>query len=277
MIRDEPPDPEPRDMRSRFFHVFSLQITTGDIGKRKERLLPTPVAHYLDRGYLAVRGMSSLFAARIIVGLLEHQAKLDVVGHVAEIGAFEGRLLIAMAHATVGPERALAIDHFAWPDAGVRGRFEANCAAHGVPAGRVIVYEGDSRRLTPEELTAAVGGAVRFFHVDGEHTAEHLSSDLSLATAVTARDGIVALDDMLHPGYPTLALTVHAFLDGNPEWRVLAIIDREDIVGAAKYLLCRRPMIDRYAAWLRATFASYIWPMGADFVTYQALVLTPEP
>ena len=55
---------------------------------------------------------------------------------------------------------------------------------------------------------------------------------------------------MLHPGYPILALTVHAFLDANPDWRVLAIIDREDIVGAAKYLLCRRPAIDRYATWL---------------------------
>jgi hypothetical protein len=57
----------------------------------------------------------------------------------------------------------------------------------------------------------------------------------------------------------------------------MAIIDREDIVGAAKYLICRRPMIDRYSAWLRASFPSYVWPMPAEFGEYQALVLTPEP
>jgi len=241
--------------------------------------LPTPTAaRYLDEGYLVVRGMSSLFAARIIARLLGHQTAAGVAGHVAEIGAFEGRLLIAMAHCLAEGERALAIDHFIWPDAGVRGRFEANLAAHGVPADRVVVHEGDSRRLAPDRLTDLLGGGgVRFFHVDGQHTPEHLTNDLGLAAAVTAPDGIVALDDMLHPGYPTLALTVHAFLDANLAWRVLAIIDREDIVGASKYLLCRRPMVGSYTAWLRAAFPAYVWPMVADFVTYEALVLTPEP
>ena len=240
--------------------------------------MPTSVTSYLDHGYLAVRGMSSLFAARIIVGLLAHQTASGVVGQVAEIGVFEGRLLIAMALSLADDEQALAIDHFAWPDPGVRGRFEANCGAYGVPTGRLVVHQGDSRLMTPQQLIAAVGGGtIRFFHVDGEHTAEHLTCDLRLAAAVAAPDGIVALDDMLHPGYPILALTVHAFLDANPDWRVLAIIDREDIVGAAKYLLCRRPAIDRYAAWLRAAFKSYVWPLAADFGTYQALVLTPEP
>jgi len=58
---------------------------------------------------------------------------------------------------------------------------------------------------------------------------------------------------------------------------VLAILDREDIVCAAKYLICRKPMAGHYAAWLRAKFGAYIWPMSADFGTYKALVLTPEP
>jgi hypothetical protein len=177
--------------------------------------VPTPAARYLEDGYLAVRGMSSPFAARIIVALLARQTASGVRGHVAEIGVFEGRLLIAMALTLADGERALAIDHFAWPDPGVRGRFEANLAAHGVPAGRVVVRQGDSRLLTPRRLIAALGGPVRFFHVDGEHTAEHLAGDLRLAAAAAAPEGVVALDDMLHPGYPTLALTVHAFLDAN--------------------------------------------------------------
>lgn len=239
--------------------------------------LPSPATRYLDEGYLRVRGMSSLFAARIIVRLLEHQMAIGIGGHVAEIGAFEGRMLVAMAHCLAAGERALAVDHFAWPDRGVRGRLEANLANHGVADGRVVVIEADSRRICPDALRAAVGGPCRFVHVDGEHTAEHLLNDLGLATAVATTDGVVALDDMLHPGYPTLALTVHAFLDARPDWRVMAILDREDIVGAAKYLLCRTPMIDRYTAWLSAAFPTFVWPMTADFGTYRALVLTPEP
>jgi predicted O-methyltransferase YrrM len=239
---------------------------------------PAPAARYLEQGYAAVRGMSSLFAARVVVGLLARQTAAGVAGHVAEIGVFEGRLLIAMALCLADGERALAIDHFAWPDPGVRARFEANCAAHGVPEGRVVALRGDSRAMTPEGLVAAAGGgAVRFVHVDGEHTPAHLASDLRLATAVVAPDGVVALDDMLHPGYPTLALAVHAFLDAHPEWRVAAVVDREDIVGAAKYLLCRRPAVEGYAAWLRAAFGPFVWPMGADFGAYRALVLTPDP
>ena len=132
--------------------------------------------------------------------------------------------------------------------------------------------------MTPQQLVAAAGGgAVRFLHIDGEHTAGHLASDLRLAAAVTAPDGVLALDDMLHPIYPTLALTVHAFLGAEPDWRVLAIIDREDIVGAAKYLLCRKRTAPGYEAWLRSAFAAHVLPMDADFESYRALVITPEP
>jgi len=72
--------------------------------------VPTSNARYLDEGYLAVRGMSSLFAGRIIVRLLAQQTASGSVGHVAEIGVFEGRLLIAMALSLADGERALAVD-----------------------------------------------------------------------------------------------------------------------------------------------------------------------
>ena len=56
-------------------------------------------------------------------------------------------------------EKALAIDPFTWPDPGVRGRFEANCGAYGVPAGRLAVLQGDSRLMTPQQLIAASAAA----------------------------------------------------------------------------------------------------------------------
>ena len=121
------------------------------------------------------------FIGMLIIGI--------IAGYIAEIGVFEGRLLIAMALSLADGERALAIDPFTWPDLGLRGRFEANCVAHGVPAERLAVLQRDSRSVTPRQLlNAAGGGIVRFLHIDGEHTAGHLASDLRLAAAAAAPD-----------------------------------------------------------------------------------------
>jgi hypothetical protein len=82
---------------------------------------------------------------------------------------------------------------------------------------------------------------------------------------------------MLHPGYPTLALTVDAFLRKHPELRVFCVVDREDIVAAAKFMICREEHVAFYTDALVRAFPQYIWPLGADFVSYKALVLAPEP
>ena len=79
------------------------------------------------------------------------------------------------------------------------------------------------------------------------------------------------------PGYPTLALTVDAFLRAHPELRVFCVIDREDIVAAAKFMICREEQVAFYTDALMRAFPQFVWPLGADFVTYKALVLAPEP
>ena len=89
---------------------------------------------YLDTGYATVVGMSSRFAAAVACGLMRIQTDLGVTGPVAEIGTFEGRFFIALAHALADGEKALGIDLFDWPNPEVIDRFEANCAKHGVPA-----------------------------------------------------------------------------------------------------------------------------------------------
>ncbi len=48
-------------------------------------------------------------------------------------------------------------------------RFLANCDLHGLERDRTIVMKTDSASLTPADILTALGGPVRFFHVDGEH------------------------------------------------------------------------------------------------------------
>lgn len=233
------------------------------------------VDRYLAQGYDSVVGMSSRFAASVCCGLMRIQSELGVRGPVAEIGTFEGRFFIALAHALQPGETALGIDLFDWPNAEVIDRFEANCAKHGIPQDRRITWRADSRTMRPEDLLAKLRGAhVRLFHIDGEHSREALRRDLELATAVLADGGVVVLDDMLHPGYPTLMVAAHEYLQQHPEMVVLCIIDRESIVAATKFVLCRKDWFKRYEERLLKTFKDNIWPLGADFEPHWCLVLS---
>jgi predicted O-methyltransferase YrrM len=235
------------------------------------------IDRYLADGYARVPGMSSRFAAAICGHLVRRQTEFGISGHIVEIGPFEGRFFIAIALGLVAEERALGIDVFDWPDARVRERFLDNCRTCGVSTDRVMVWQADSVVLAAGDLRARLNGVARFFHIDGTHSCESLANDLELAYAVLHPSGIIAVDDMLHPGYPTLITAVLDFLARHPDMRVLCIIDREDIVAAAKFLLCRADAIAPYERDLMETFARFHFIMGAEMVSHLALVLTPQP
>ena len=233
------------------------------------------VDQYLDTGYATVPGMSSRFAAAICCGLLRIQSEFGITGPVTEVGSFEGRFFIALAHALAGDETALGIDLFDWPNPQVLDRFEANCLKHGVAAERRVTWKADSRSMKPEELLAKLGGRrPRFIHIDGEHSRAALSRDLELATSVLAPAGIIVLDDMLHPGYPTLMVAVHEYLQRHPEMCALAIIDRETVVAATKFILCRTEWFKTYEEKLLDAYRNNVWPLGADFEPHWCLVLS---
>jgi predicted O-methyltransferase YrrM len=222
--------------------------------------------------------MSSRFAASVGVATMLIQSKRGISGHFAEIGTFAGRYFIALSHALTSDERAIGYDTFSWPSPKVKTKLEENIVKYGV-TDRSIIVTADSMKLAANDiLSLAPGKKIRFFHVDGEHTPEHLSNDLKLATQVLDERGVICLDDMLHAGYPTLPIIVHEFLKREPSLRVFCIIDREDIAAQTKYMICHEPMFDFYIEELIKAFPNNIWPMGADFrYEKKALVLSPEP
>ena len=93
-------------------------------------------------------------------------------------------------------------------------------------------------------------------HIDGEHSRAALSKDLELATAVLDPAGVIVLDDMLHPGYPTLMVAVQDYLQRHPEMCVLCVIDRETVVAATKFVLCRTDWFKRYEEKLLEAYAT---------------------
>jgi len=233
---------------------------------------------FLADGYMRIRGMSSRFAAAICGHLLRHQAARGIAGDLLEIGTFEGRFFVAMALLLDPGEHALGIDVFTWPGPAVYDHLLANCAAAGLAAASYTAWKVDTRTVGAADLrTRLPAGRARFIHIDGEHISERLRNDLELAHAVLHPDGVVALDDMLHPWYPTLITTVLEFLQRHPEMRVFCIVDRESITAAAKFLLCRAEWVDRYPRDLMASFPQFHYLLGADVMGELALVLTPDP
>ena len=233
------------------------------------------VDRYLADGFERVPGMSSRFAAAIAAHVVRRQGELGIAGPVAEIGAFEGRFLIALALALKDGERAFGLDTFAWPDDGLEDRFLANCRANGA-AERVRAVRCDSRSLSPAELEALVG-EVRFFHLDGDHNLDSLAHDLALAHAVLHPDGVICVDDMLHPEFPFLVVAVHDYLHAYPGMRLLCVVDREDIVAAAKFLICRAEAVRLYEADLMESFRAVQYTLGGDALGHLCVVLTPKP
>lgn len=236
------------------------------------------VDRYLDHGYLHVRGMSSRFAGAISAWLMRHQAEQGVEGDMMEIGTFEGRYFIALALALKEDERALGIDSFDWPSEKVLDQFKANCATHGVPTKRYDAWKTNAGALTVADVRARIGEApARFIHIDGDHSPEPLMHDLTLATALMHPQGLIVLDDMLHPAYPFLVATVRDYLVAHPDMRVMAIIDREDIVGAAKFVLCRADAVALYENALMARYPKRHYVLGGDALGHHCVVLTPTP
>jgi predicted O-methyltransferase YrrM len=235
------------------------------------------VDRYIAEGYDSVRGMSSAFAATICGHVIRRQSELGIAGHIAEIGTFEGRFFIAMALGLAPGERALGIDTFDWPNAGLLDLFHSHCARLGLARDRYTAIKANVRSLTAQDITKALGGSVRFWHIDGEHSREALLADLALAEATLHPQGMICLDDMLHPGYPLLVVAVHEWLERHPDWRVLAVIDREDIVAAAKFLICHKEVVALFEQDLMDTFKGQHWILGSEWERYFCVVLTPHP
>jgi hypothetical protein len=233
---------------------------------------------YLAENYERVRGMSSRFAAAICGHLIRRQSETGTGGELVEVGTFEGRFFIAMAHGLAPGEKALGIDRFDWPDAGIEGRFHANCAAHGIGSDRYLSWKADSREITSAGLQERLGGRpVRFVHIDSHHSRECLTNDMELVTPLLHRNGIICLDDMLHPGYPMMVSAALDYFARHPQMRLLCVVDREDIVAAPKFLICGVDALAFYEQDLLNAFSRFHFVLNADMETYFALVLTPRP
>jgi predicted O-methyltransferase YrrM len=237
--------------------------------------IPPALRAYLAEGYDAVPGMSSRLAAAVTAELLAFQSERGVIGSLVEIGVYRGRFFILLALAAQPGEACLAIDPFDWPDASALAEFQAQCRAHGVDMNCVHILPVASNALAAPLLTRSLRGFARFIHIDGDHSYAALRHDMAMAFDVLHDEGLVLLDDILHPLYPDLTTAARDELLANDAFVLLAVIDRESFKSAAKFLICRRNMVEIYEGILIARLASRIYRKRARFGGRKALVILP--
>jgi hypothetical protein len=72
-------------------------------------------------------------------------------------------------------------------------------------------------------------------------------------------------------------VVVHDHLKRNPEMRLICVIDRENIVRAPKFLICRAEAVKLYETDLMESFKAQHLTIGGDAMGHVCVVLTPDP
>jgi hypothetical protein len=136
--------------------------------------------------------------------------------------------------------------------------FQVNLATQGVPANRAKTLTCDTLKFDKVAWAEATAGLpVRFIHVDGRHTPGISRTIARSPPTMSPMEGSSASTTCGTPSYPLLPHVVHMFLPQRPHFVVFYVLDRESIVGAGKYLICRRRWGKRYVPFLQRTFRQY--------------------
>ena len=180
-------------------------------------------------------------------------AELDGArGSVLEIGVHHGLSAIAVAALRGSGGSMVALDTFGTSDNVVASggmsaderTFRSNMSRFHGETDFVRVIASDSRAIGP----AVVGTGFSFCHIDGGHSAEETSHDLSLAADVAMPGALVALDDYFNPSFPGVSEGTVRYLIEHPGALTPLAVGANKIIfrrGAAGDLNAR--FVDRYA------------------------------
>lgn len=233
--------------------------------------MPPPSFETLIPAVEATQGWFSRESAALWDCLLCWQRGAEVHGALMEIGVWHGRAAALLAaHARHGEaardrdEPVVLVDLYPKP------------AAVAVAMKRVFgdgprppihLLAEDSNDLQSRPAVRAHARRFRWIHIDGEHSAAALTADLDTAHLLLAPNGVVALDDILHPWYPQLTAALFRYLDGHPDRFSLFML------GFGKAYLCRHRVGTHYRSYVLKHLPE---DMGARGVPV-TLVKTTDP
>jgi hypothetical protein len=210
-------------------------------------LTNAPLREYQARGFSNVQGWcgEALFE---IVDLL-NSLNFNQGGGVCEIGVHHGKFYLLLNQVTEAEDSSFAIDLFEDQSLnidksgmGSADAFRANLNLYDVHQGRntTLISADSTDSHAVGELLEKIGrGSIRFFSIDGGHTARHTINDLNLANLLTKNSGVVILDDVLNHHWLGVFEGVVKFLLSEPTLIPFAI-------GYNKLFLCKLSYHEKY-------------------------------
>jgi methyltransferase family protein len=193
--------------------------------------------------------------------LLSYQVENNIRGNLMEIGVYKGKSAVMAALHSQANETCILVDPMPLDD--VRQRIE-----YLVPQTQCQYLQEKSQYLLRYAFLTEAARDFRWIHIDGEHTAEAVSNDLSIAETLLCDRGILAVDDFFSPSYPQITLAVFRFLEANPNR--LALI----LCGYNKGYLCRPKAAREYLTFIRSSLYPNLAKRNCQRVT---VCKTTEP
>ncbi len=177
-------------------------------------------------------------------------------GGICEIGVHHGQFFMALNALTELEDRSFAVDVFEDQElnidksgGGSSEIFKSHLARYDRHQGHntVVVRADSTDPAAQADLRERIGlGKVRFFSIDGGHSARHTVNDLELACQLTKNAGVVFVDDFLSSHWLGVMEGTMAYLSRAPTLIPFA-------VGLNKMLLCRLSFYDTYFKALAAS------------------------
>jgi hypothetical protein len=201
--------------------------------------------NYMNVGYNYIEG----WVDPKLVYMIDHLNDIDInkTGGVAEIGIHHGRFFIMLNQLVSPQDKSYAIDIFDEQNLNIDKSGEGSLLAflhnlnnYDANQGKnVIVVQGDSTDTSLELDKKIQNASIRFFSIDGGHTPQHTLNDLKIAERAVANQGVVIVDDILHPCWLGVLEGTLKYLDNFPNLVPFALGDN-------KLFLCKLSYKEKY-------------------------------
>ena len=145
---------------------------------------------------------------------LDFQNKNNISGNMGEIGVWEGKSASIICKYCRDEESVVLIDPIIANNKEIILN-NINIIGSKIPK-KLILCNIISEKFDSLKNELHLEKSLRFFHIDGCHTATNVYSDLELADKLLSNDAVLVVDDFFNPIYPQITESLYRYLFINP-------------------------------------------------------------
>lgn len=157
---------------------------------------------YIEVGMASNKGWFYKPDAYAMVDIDTIQQELGVSGSLVEIGVYQGKSLTLLSLLAHEHEKVIGLDLFTLGQSDMGASVGAVAMAGGKASVRVFNSQLDN-------VDALDLGSIRMLHIDGDHSFDGVSSDLTRFAPYVQRGGVIVMDDYHQRDDPGVAIAVN--------------------------------------------------------------------